>query len=126
MGSPTLASRGTTYRSAGTRRVNEKHAKGITVLLDSAQVDPAAAEMLRVSVRRYRDALDTLTQRLEDLGVLEPPDPRRATDVFWYLFGWMSWRTLIIDLGWSWDDAEQWLAQRGVEALLAPEHRPKP
>jgi hypothetical protein len=40
--------------------------------------------------------------------------------VFWYLFGWMSWRILILDLGWSWDEAEQWLAQRGVEALLKP------
>ncbi|SRR6266851_979034 len=107
--------------AAGTRRVNERHAKGVTVLLDSAQVDPAAAEMLRVSLRRYRDALDTLARRLEHLGALEPADRRRAADVFWYLFGWMSWRTLIIDLGWSWDAAEQWLAQRGVEALLKPE-----
>jgi hypothetical protein len=40
---------------------------------------------------------------------------------------WMSWRTLIIDLGWSWDNTEQWLAPRGVEALLkpkAPSRRP--
>jgi hypothetical protein len=112
--------------AAGTRQVNERHATTVTVLLDSAQADPAAAEMLRVSVSRYRDPLDTLVQRLEDLGALESSDRRRAADVFWYLFGWISWRTLIIDLGWSWDDAEQWLAQRGIDALLAPERRPKP
>jgi hypothetical protein len=35
----------------------------------------------------------------------------------------MSWRILINDMGWSWDEAEQWLAQRGVEALLTPESR---
>jgi hypothetical protein len=79
--------------------------------------------MLQVSVRTYRDTLDTLAQRLVEIGALGPSDRRRAGDVFWYLFGWMSWRTLIIDLGWSWDEAEQWLAQRGVEALLHPDSR---
>jgi AcrR family transcriptional regulator len=109
--------------AAGTRQVNERQAKAVTILLDSARVDPAAAEMLQVSMRTYRDTLDTLAQRLVDLGALEPADRRRAGDVFWYLFGWASWRTLIIDLGWSWDEAEKWLARRGVEALLNLETR---
>jgi AcrR family transcriptional regulator len=104
--------------AAGTRRVNERRAKAVGVLLDSAQADPAAAEMLRVTVRRYRDALATLARRLEDLGAVEPSDLNTAADVFWYLFGWMSWRILITDLQWSWDEAEQWLAQRGIDALL--------
>ena len=60
----------------------------------------------------------TLARRLEDLGAVQSPDLNRAADVFWYLFGWTSWRTLITDLGWSWDAAEQWLAQRGIDALL--------
>jgi AcrR family transcriptional regulator len=111
--------------AAGTRRVNERRAQAVAVLLDSAQADSAAAEMLRVAVRYYRDALATVARRLEDLGAVQQPDLNRAADIFWYLFGWTSWRTLVADLGWSWDDAEQWLAQRGVEALLAPAH-PKP
>jgi AcrR family transcriptional regulator len=111
--------------AAGTRRVNERRAQAVAVLLDSAQADSAAAEMLRVAVRYYRDALATVARRLEDLGAVQPPGLNRAADIFWYLFGWTSWRTLVADLGWSWDDAEQWLAQRGVEALLAPAH-PKP
>jgi len=109
--------------AAGTRRVNERRAKAVAVLLDSAQADPAAAEMLRVTVRRYRDALTTLARRLEDLGAVEPSDLNRAADVFWYLFGWMSWRILITDLQWSWDEAEQWLAQRGIDALLRQQRR---
>jgi AcrR family transcriptional regulator len=111
--------------AAGTRRVNQRRAQAVAVLLDSAQADSAAAEMLRVAVRYYRDALATVARRLGDLGAVQPPDLNRAADIFWYLFGWTSWRTLVADLGWSWDDAEQWLAQRGVEALLAPAH-PKP
>ena len=109
--------------AAGTRRVNQRRAKAVAVLLDSAQADPAAAEMLRVTVRRYRDALAALARRLEDLGAVEPSNPDRAADVFWYLFGWMSWRILITDLQWSWDEAEQWLAQRGIDALLPQERR---
>ena len=104
--------------AAGTRRVNERRAKAVAVLLDSAQADPAAAEMLQVTVRYYRETLGTLAGRLEDLGAVQSPDLNRAVDIFWYLFGWTSWRTLITDLGWSWDTAEQWLAQRGIDALL--------
>ncbi len=111
--------------AAGTRRVNQRRTKAVAVLLDSAQADPAAAEMLRLAVRYYRDTLATLARRLEDLGAVEPPDLNRAADVFWYLFGWTSWRTLITDLGWSWDEAEQWLAQQGIDALLMPA-RPGP
>jgi AcrR family transcriptional regulator len=111
--------------AAGTRRVNQRRTKAVAVLLDSAQADPAAAEMLRVTVRYYRDTLTTLAGRLEDLGAVEPTDLNRAADVFWYLFGWTSWRTLITDLGWSWDEAEQWLAQQGIDALLMPA-RPGP
>jgi hypothetical protein len=43
--------------------------------------------------------------------------------VFWYLFGWTSWRTLTIDLGWTWDHAEHWLTQRGIDALLPAARR---
>jgi AcrR family transcriptional regulator len=102
----------------GTRRVNERRAKAVAVLLDSAQADPAAAEMLQVTVLHYRETLGTLAGRLEDLGAVQSPDLDRAADIFWYLFGWTSWRTLITDLGWSWNAAEQWLAQRGIDALL--------
>ena len=109
--------------AAGTRRVNERRAQAVAVLLDSAQADSAAAEMLRLAVRYYRDTLATVARRLADLGAVQPPDLNRAADVFWYLFGWTSWRTLVADLGWSWDDAEQWLARQGVDALLMPARR---
>jgi len=55
---------------------------------------------------------------LEELNALKPSEKGRASAVFWYLFGFSSWRTLITDLGWNWDEAEVWLAQRGIDALL--------
>jgi AcrR family transcriptional regulator len=109
--------------ASGVRRVNERHAQGIAVLLESAKVDPAAAKIYRVGLRRFRQALDRCAGRLEDLGALEPSEREHASDVFWYFFGFMSWQTLIGDLGWSWDEAEQWLAQQGIDALLKPRSR---
>jgi AcrR family transcriptional regulator len=104
--------------AAGTRQVNERHSTEVAILFESARVDDVAAELLHGVQRRYRDHLDVFVQRLRDLDALAPSDRSRATDIFWYLFGWTSWRTLISELGWSWDDAEKWLADRGVEALL--------
>jgi AcrR family transcriptional regulator len=104
--------------AAGTRRVTERHAQAITILLDSAQSDPEAAEMLRQALRRHHDTLNTIAQRLKELGALEPSLQVRAPDIFWYLFGLTSWRTLTADLDWTFDEAEQWLAQRGIDALL--------
>jgi AcrR family transcriptional regulator len=109
--------------AAGVRRVNERHAQGIGILLENAKDDRAAAEIHRVAVRRFRQSLDQCASRLEELGALESTEPRGASDVFWYLFGFMSWRTLITDLGWSWDEAERWLAQRAVDVLLTRRSR---
>ena len=104
----------------GTRRASERQDERITVLLQSAQADPHAAEILQAGLRGYRETLDKSVQRLVKLGVLRPSEQSRASDVFWYLFGMTSWQTLVKDLGWTFDEAERWLAQRGIEILLEP------
>ena len=103
--------------AAGVRRVNERHAQGIGIVLDSAKDDSAAAEIHRIAHRRFRQGLDQSARRLEELGAVE--SVAQASDVFWYLFGFNSWRTLVTDLEWSWAEAEHWLAQRAVDALLS-------
>jgi len=102
----------------GVRTVNERHAQSITILLDSANDDSAATEIHLVALQHLRQGLDESARRLEELNALEPGEAGRASDVLWYLFGFSSWRTLITDLGWAWDEAEMWLAQRGIDALL--------
>jgi AcrR family transcriptional regulator len=112
--------------AAGTRRVTERHAQGIMVLLDAAQSDPEAVDMLRQALRRHHETLNTIAQRLDELGALAPSLQGRAPDIFWYLFGLTSWRTLTADLDWTFDEAEQWLAERCIEALLTRTgHKPK-
>jgi len=107
----------------GVRIVYERHAQGVAILIDSAKVDPAAAEIYQEAVARFRAGLDQCAARLEQLGALGSTKEGRASDMFWYLFGFMSWRTLTTDLGWSWDEAEQWLAQRAIDALLTRSRR---
>ena len=102
----------------GVRTVNERHAQSITILLDSANDDSAATEIHLVALQHLRQGLDESARRLEELNALKPGEAGRASDVLWYLFGFSSWRTLITDLGWDWDEAEMWLAQRGIDALL--------
>ena len=102
----------------GVRTVNERHAQSIAILLDSANDDSAAAEIHQVALQHLRQGLDQSARRLEELNALKPSEKGRASAVFWYLFGFSSWRTLITDLGWNWDEAEVWLAQRGIDALL--------
>jgi AcrR family transcriptional regulator len=104
--------------AAGVRRVHERQAQGIAILLDSAKDDPVAAELHDAAVRHCRQALDQSARRLQELNALPSTEEFRASDVLWYLFGFASWRTLITDLRWGWDEAELWLAQRGIDALL--------
>jgi len=104
----------------GTRSANERQSEHITVLLESARVDAHASEMHQNGLRFYRENLDKIVERLAELGAIPTSERDRASDVFWYLFGMTSWQTLVKDLAWTWDDAEQWVAQRGIEALLEP------
>lgn len=104
--------------AGGVREVSERHAQSVAILLDSVRDDSAADEIHGEAQRQFRQALDRCVLRLEELGALEPGEEGRASDVFWYLFGFASWRTLITDLGWTWDEAERWLAQRCIDALL--------
>jgi AcrR family transcriptional regulator len=107
--------------AAGTRRLNEQREKDVVILLEGAGADPAAAGIVREGISRYRDALTLAARRLTELDASNAADPGHASDVFWYLFGLHSWRTLIADLGWTWDRAEHWLAQRAIDSLL-PSH----
>jgi hypothetical protein len=45
---------------------------------------------------------------------------KRATDLLWFYFGHQSWHTLVAELGWTWDEAEEWLRERAATDLLKP------
>ncbi|GAA4593443.1 hypothetical protein GCM10023194_57800 [Planotetraspora phitsanulokensis] len=38
----------------------------------------------------------------------------RAVDILWFCFGTSAWRTLVKEYGWTWDEAERWLAVKAA------------
>jgi hypothetical protein len=65
------------------------------------------------STTSYRQALRDVAEHLQDKGLLHT-DVDQATDVLWFCFGFGAWRTLVKECGWSWDDAERWLARQAI------------
>jgi hypothetical protein len=77
------------------------------------------AAQLDSATRVYRNALVPFAQRLSDLGALRADlDVAQAVDLLWFYFGYWSLFTLHDDNGWSYDRAEQWLADQACRALL--------
>ncbi|MEV5843309.1 TetR family transcriptional regulator [Streptomyces sp. NPDC051985] len=65
----------------------------------------------------YREALHRTARHLHTLDA-PPSYPEKETgDLLWYWFGPTSWRTLVVESGWSWDRAEQVLHRTALAAL---------
>jgi AcrR family transcriptional regulator len=105
----------------GTRVDNERYRDIIEVNRTAAAVDETATEILERSNRMYRQALAAALPRLREMNALQDQmTDQRATDLLWYYFGHRSWQTLVGELGWPWDDAEEWLRERAASGLLKP------
>ena len=102
------------------RLMREEFADVMRLLLTTAPHDPDVAEQLRSATNVYRDAFVPIAQRLSDLGALRPDlDVEQAVDLLWFYFGYSSLFTLHDDNGWSYERAEQWLAEQACRTLLA-------
>jgi AcrR family transcriptional regulator len=105
--------------SARARGMREEFGDIVRVILATAPNDPAVAATAREASTVYRDALARVSQRLADLGALrDDVDVTRATDMMWLYFGYAGLFALHDDSGWSWDEAERWLADQAIHALL--------
>lgn len=83
----------------------------------TVNVDEAVASGAEAAEARLRRSLHLVTLRLEELGALRVP-VAAAVDTFAYFLGHLSWRRLVVDFDWTYDDAEAWLAERVGEAIL--------
>ncbi|MFD3583626.1 TetR/AcrR family transcriptional regulator [Streptomyces sp. NPDC058683] len=65
----------------------------------------------------YRDALHAAARHLHTL----TPPPRcsvdEASDLLWFWFGPSGWRILVVENGWSWDRAEDFLYRTAVATM---------
>lgn len=102
-----------TLLAKGTRLANEGEQQVIEVLFAAFPVHEDGSALWEQSTGSYRQALAEVAEHLRDNGLLTM-DVQRATDVLWFCFGFNAWRTLVRECGWSWDDAERWLAEQAV------------
>ncbi|NKE61519.1 TetR/AcrR family transcriptional regulator [Lentzea sp. PSKA42] len=102
-----------TLLAKGTRVGNENEQQIVEVLYGAFPVHEDGAALWKQSTSAYRQALSEVAEHLRDKGLLKM-DVERATDVLWFCFGFGAWRTLVKECGWSWDDAERWLAQQAI------------
>ncbi|GIH15612.1 TetR/AcrR family transcriptional regulator [Rugosimonospora africana] len=104
----------------GTRRGHEQHWETLYGLFRHAPAEPAARKVYDASVAAYLGALSTVLDRLVHLNGLAPGlDHAQALDLMWFYLGRPAWFTLIGDRGWSFDQAQAWLAGSARRALLA-------
>jgi phage baseplate assembly protein W len=106
--------------SAGAREMREEYGDIMRTLVATAPNDEAVAATMREANVVYREALTRISQRIADVGSLrEGVDVQKATDMLWLYFGYAGLFVMHDDNGWTWDEAEDWLADQAIHALLA-------
>lgn len=106
--------------SARTRQIREEYSDIIKTVLTTAPHDQAVFATLEGVIGYYRGSINKISQHLAGLKALRPgADVPFATDVLWFYFGFPGLSAMHDDSGWSYDDAEKWLADEAIRALLA-------
>jgi hypothetical protein len=83
--------------------------------------DEKARQIWTYVVTQYRQALREVAEHLAAVGVVAPHlDVDGVADRLWFCFGLTAWRSLVVDCGWSYDDAERLLARQALSMLEEP------
>ena len=106
-----------------TRRGNEPSLRR-SVIIDTGTDPTSAAFWITMKASRraadaHRAVLTPAAVRLRDTFSLRPGmSVEHAVDILVFFFSADSWRRLVIDSDWTWDEAEQWLIERATCSLL--------
>ncbi|MCT9931868.1 TetR/AcrR family transcriptional regulator [Planotetraspora sp. A-T 1434] len=102
----------------GIRAGNETHQDATEMLYAAMSVQDDAEALWREGTTLYREALRQAAVHLGKIGGLaEGLDADRAGDILWFCLGFGAWRTLVKDCGWTWDEAQRWLAVQAFTLL---------
>ncbi len=109
--------------ASGTRLTHEKHWQVVFELFyRHPPGEPSVKAVLDRGDRDYLQALSRVTDRLVRLDALhEDVTPTHALDMLWFYLGPHAWLTLVGERGWSFDDAQRWIARGTCRALLKQE-----
>ncbi|MFC0540451.1 TetR/AcrR family transcriptional regulator [Kutzneria chonburiensis] len=99
----------------GTRLGNESQAQAVDIIFAAMPVHENAAQLWALATGEYRERLLDTAKVLRGKGFVE--DVGGTADLLWFYFGFHAWRSLVRDNGWTWDDAENWLARQALAAL---------
>jgi len=92
----------------------------IHLLLSTAPNDAEIAQALADATATYNKAMARIARHLARLGGLRRGVGVEDTaDVLWFYFGYSALFTLVEERHWSWERAEQWLADSAMCMLLA-------
>jgi AcrR family transcriptional regulator len=103
--------------ASASRYSNEVSADLFELMHTMAPHDATVAQAARKAHHDFRYALRHVAERLHQLTALGVTTDQ-AVDILDYFLSYSSWRRLTTDLGWSPADAEKWLGDRVIEALV--------
>jgi AcrR family transcriptional regulator len=103
----------------GTRMGNETQFAVHEVIHKALPVHEDSEALEARATGEYRAVLRDAAARLHELNPQPPYSVARTADLLWLWFGPDTWRILIADGGWTWDEAEQLQYQTSV-AILCP------
>ncbi|MEV0615072.1 helix-turn-helix domain-containing protein [Nonomuraea sp. NPDC050404] len=99
----------------GTRTDNERSRSTLDLLDASVASDDGARRTWEHVVSGYRAGLRASGEVMLGKGFLDPRyDLDGVTDRLWFCFGLSAWRTLIVECGWTYDEAERTLARQAT------------
>jgi AcrR family transcriptional regulator len=105
--------------SARTRQIREEYSDIIKIVLATAPNDAAVSITLQEVIGNYRSSISSVARRLANLNALRTgADAEFATGVLWFYFGFPGLSAMHDDSGWPYDEAEKWLADEAIRALL--------
>lgn len=101
------------------RQLNERCGDLIRVLSSAESAEPDAAAVVAEGQRRHEQAASRYARRLAVLDALRADlTPERAAAVYAMMTSPGSWRQLTQGAGWTFEEAEAWLAESLTQLLL--------
>jgi AcrR family transcriptional regulator len=106
--------------AGGTRSDFERFRPSIDLLHSSTTGDEGARRIWDEIIAEYRLAIRRAAEHIVAAGLSAPGlDVDAVSDRLWFGFGMAAWRTLVVDCGWGYDDAERWLCRQAYLSLSA-------
>jgi AcrR family transcriptional regulator len=101
----------------GTRMGNEGQFTVHEAIRKALPVHENAEALWARATAAYRDALRAAARHLHTLSPPPPYTEEETADLLWFWFGPSGWRTLVVENGSSWEQAEDLLHRTAVAAL---------